>query len=115
ADHRVVAGVHFPIDATASRMAAETLAEYFAHRCGARKAGWTQRTFDGRQFPDDEWKKPFDRLEKIDNANGESPYFHENRGTMASVSPCAVVDGGHSLLHWLWDKAAAEWQFGPSS
>jgi hypothetical protein len=43
--NRVVAGVHFPIDAPAGQVLGTSLGEYFLHKCGIANVPCNQRTF----------------------------------------------------------------------
>ena len=115
-NNRVVAGVHFPIDAPAGRMVGETLAEYLAYRSG-NAGGWTPRRFLGGVLlaTDAEVVRGFNRSEPMDSdqANGNPLPKHFAANTTGLITPVlasSLVPGTSTgLLAHLWGQAAKEW------
>lgn len=102
--NRTVAGVHFPVDSAAGQLLGITLGEYFLGRCRG-DASFRARGFLGKKYGA---REDFDG-KKLDQAN----YF-----SRAPEREGATIDGSESL-HWLWDRALAEWdgraRSGPAS
>ncbi len=118
-NNRVIAGVHFPIDATAGRLVAETVCEYVQHRCAEKDAwggatGWDVRHFNGHSdtLTDDYLDKAFDRSESFGAVGGTSGHLTTSHAAqrIAGLHRSAVVDGtGTGLLPTVWRLARAEW------
>lgn len=122
ANNRVVAGVHFPIDAIPGRMAGECLAEYLRFRCLPGAPAWVPRDFDGAGLKDGDetLAKGFDRSEALgaDTAAAQAqlaPYFRSNgvlpSGLPADASGTATGPSTRPslMLAWLWQHASDEW------
>jgi hypothetical protein len=117
-NNRVIAGVHFPIDAAAGRMAGETIAEYLLHRSEVEGKGWTPRTFLGSALSeaDEEVSCGFRRSERLDAGwpGSEAPPKHFGQNSSGPVFP--ILEPGlvafgkkDGLLQYLWKQASKEW------
>lgn len=116
ANNRVVAGVHFPIDAPAGRMVGETLAEYLVCRCGATTQ-WVPRGFQGSVLrkASADVVRGFSRSEPMDQIQAAGKpvpeYFEDNTGTVSAPTrtDSLVPGASHGLLTHLWKQAREEW------
>ena len=106
--NRIVAGVHFPVDAVAGEMLGLKLGEYFVDRCkGWSSSGYAPATttltpyrFAGpRYVATDDFD--FRTLYSTDDGTFQAPPF------LDLLSSASVTSS--PLLAWLWQKAAAEW------
>jgi len=100
-------------------MVAESLAEYFVHRCkGTRGSGWLPRSFEGAGLKSDYpvLMSAFNRKEVMDGekVKKESIYFLANRSIKVlrpKLRSSAVEDErALGMLNFLWQAAVAEWQ-----
>ena len=55
AENRVIAGVHYPIDAAAAYVLADGLADYFIARCGSADSEVQERVFKGSKLDNPRW------------------------------------------------------------
>ena len=110
ANNRVVAGVHFPVDATAGRMVAETLVEYLIARSESAPATekspashWYSRGFLGHKFEDNHLL--FRPEEPLSEKQGVPHFSPSERQDLPSTQ-----SGNFSgILHFVWKKAREEW------
>jgi hypothetical protein len=113
-NNRVIAGVHFPIDATSGRMVAETLCEYIQHRCADTDALKVQtkyipRHFHGQALQAAYVEKPFDRSERF---TGSTHFSSDHDVVISNLNRTQVLSGKThgGLLPTLWALARQEWQ-----
>lgn len=111
--NRVIAGVHFPIDAAAGRMVGEGLAHYLWTRCNTEHAGWTPRDFKGAELKDEkDIRVEFNPNETMDGDAASRPYFKGN--SSGKIKPALqsglIADQCGSLLSHVWEQACSEWQ-----
>ena len=114
--NRIVAGVHFTVDAAAGEVLGLTLGQYFLARCGVT-TGYTPWTFTGTGFPDRTvagaappndgdfyWTEFFDFTPAAGGPPGQT-----NRPYATNRGAAAVNVNASPILQWLWDQAAGEW------
>lgn len=100
ATNRVVAGMHFPVDAMAGHMLGVALGEYFCGRCTGSQT-YMSRTFIAAGIDADPTTdfNPFNSDQYVDNPN--SPFY----------SQAAGLNVTQSLIMWeVWQMASAEWK-----
>jgi hypothetical protein len=97
ATNRVVAGMHFPLDAMAGRMLGVALGEYFYGRCVGPQT-FMSRTFiaggiDANPTTD---FNPFNAAQDLDSP----PFYYQSAGEDVAQS---------ALMNHVWQMASAEW------
>jgi membrane-associated phospholipid phosphatase len=108
--HRVIAGVHFPVDTMAGRMLGVALGEYLVARSGAA-GGFTSRRFRAAAI-DAAPATDFNPFEPAQQLEGNALLG----GAATPLFAAVPVAGGPAasfrspLLAALWDKARAEWK-----
>ena len=107
ADHRVIAGVHFPIDSASGYVLARALSDYFVARCRTTPSDLKKTTFDGTKYRPAADIDPRRTFEKhVDSANatmstadGPPGRWEEKASFAVAVSP---------LLNEMWKAAQRE-------
>jgi len=115
AANRIVAGLHFPVDAAVGTVLGLTLGQYFVNRCtgGTNYIAWA---FDGSQFPsgspppddgDYYWTSFFDETQSPPTQIPANPYA--TPVVDGSGNPVKQPLTASNILAKIWNLAAGEW------
>jgi hypothetical protein len=114
--NRIVAGMHFPVDAAAGAVLGLTLGQYFVNRC-TNQPNYTAWVFDGTQYPDPTvgnpppydgdfyWTELYNVATPGQTQAGPAgaPYVYVTSAGAQNLSNPSL------LLNWMWTQALGEW------
>lgn len=118
ATNRIVAGLHFPVDAAAGMVLGLTLGQYFVNWCslGSRNPPvptYLPWTFDGTLFTnaggldgDFHWDALFNQATGAQTATIYASQTPTPAGAAVPWPPLTT----NKILNWLWNQALAEWK-----
>ena len=101
-DNRVIAGIHFPIDAPGGYAVAEAAAGYFLAMCGQGGSKAPSIVLDGTKLDDAGDHDP----EKIDVANQD--WSKKDAGVAGTITKGALTVNPTDVMKAFWDTAKTE-------
>jgi membrane-associated phospholipid phosphatase len=114
--NRIVAGVHFPVDAAAGMVLGLTLGQYFVKWCELTGGSgvYSAWNFDGTKFDtglgldgDFHWTDLFDPTQTWPNQQLATVYATKVPNSSGKIDQFPLAY--NPILDWLWQKALAEW------